>query len=236
MKEIRECGFRWNALQMQRDQARQDTDYTVNRLPQGSQVLAIAEGSGVNGDWASKVAVTRIVRQVEAYCHLKPGMELMTRAAWVSGLCACEEFVRELPEVPLMFLPHWTLIAAHVDESGRASIAGFGDSKIWHLTQEGLHPLLAKRLPVFDGVGRTRYAEHFEKRLETESIALQPGERLILATRGIETVRPAKRATILTQPLDQALESLLAAIRIAKKRRQDNVTVVILEYLGAGSP
>ncbi|WP_273457148.1 hypothetical protein, partial [Nevskia ramosa] len=105
--------------------------------------------------------------------------------------------------------------------------------KIWHLTHESLNPLLAQRSPGLKGVSRTRYAEQFEQRLETESISLQPGERLILASRGIETVRPDKLATILAQPLDQALESLLAAIRIAKKRLQDNV---ILDYLGGGSP
>lgn len=236
MKEFWMCGFRWNALQMQGGRACQDTDYSVKRLLQGSQVLALAEGSGVNGDWASKVATSRIVRQVEHRCQRMPGFELMTRTDWVGGFSACEEFVRELPDVPLPFFLTWTLIAAHADASGGVSIAGVGDSKIWHLTHESLNPLLAQRGPGFKGVSRTRYAEHFEKRLETESIALQPGERLILATRGIETVRPAKRATILAQPLDQALESLLAAIRIAKKRRQDNVTVVIFDYLGAGSP
>lgn len=153
-----------------------------------------------------------------------------------------------------------TLVGAALTEAGLQWIS-VGDSPFW-LYRDGklirlnddhsMAPILAEQ--VKQGKMTADEAAHHPQRnalrsavigdslplidLKDEPIALQPGDRLVLSSDGLETLSEDEIVTVLREGADDGpellAERLLAAVEARNKKGQDNTTVIVIEPFGPG--
>ncbi|MGE5147230.1 MAG: PP2C family protein-serine/threonine phosphatase [Candidatus Eiseniibacteriota bacterium] len=153
-----------------------------------------------------------------------------------------------------------TLVGAAFTEAGLQWIS-VGDSPFW-LYRDGklirlnedhsMAPILAEQ--VRQGKLTADEAAHHPQRnalrsavigdtlplidLKEQPIALEPGDRLVLSSDGLETLAEDEIAAVLREGADDGpellAERLLAAVEARNKKGQDNTTVIVVEPFGPG--
>jgi hypothetical protein len=154
-----------------------------------------------------------------------------------------------------------TLVGAAITEGGLQWIS-VGDSPFWLFrgdrlirlnADHSMAPLLAEQVAA--GKMSAEEAAHHPQRnalrsavigdslplvdLKDTPMALEPGDRLVLSSDGLETLSDDEIAEVLREGAADDPESLaarlLAAVEARNRKGQDNTTVVIVEPFGAGA-
>ena len=223
--------LRWNALLLQGRRRRQEDAIRAELPVDDRLVFALADGLGGHsrGNDASRTAVDEAVRlQIARDLDTAPDA-----SGWRSLFGDVHDAVRAIPDPREAFgSPAATLIAGHLHRSGTCSLAAVGDSSAWLIQADGTVVRLfgcygsgsLVPSPVGDRTFRESAVEHM-------ALTLQPGDRLVLASDGIESLPEARIEEILRLPFDQVLPALSTAIVHRAEEHQDNLAVLVIDLL-----
>ncbi len=244
---------RFAAGQITGDRDYQEDDYGLieggGPDADGADVLLLADGMGghVSGDTASRMVVNAFV---ETYGRTEGQIADRLRACLFAANDALADATRRNPELTGMGA---TVAAAVVSQRGLEWIS-VGDSPLWLFRDGRLHRLNADHsmAPVLENlvkVGRmtekqaamdsNRHAlrsavmgdEIHLIDVSPQPVAVRNGDRVLLASDGLMTLKDEEIARILRgmsdRPLNDAAGSLMDAVEAADEPYQDNTTVLL---------
>lgn len=223
--------IRWNSLLLQGRRRRQEDAIRAELPVDDRLVFALADGLGGHsrGNDASRTAVDEAVRLLIA----REPFTAPDAPGWRLLFQDVHHAVRALPDPREAFgAPAATLIAGHLYCTGTCSLAAVGDSSAWLIQADGTVARLFGSYgsgslvpsPVGDRTFHKSAVEHM-------ALTLQPGDRLVLASDGIESLPEARIEEILRLPFDQVLPELSTAIVQQADEHQDNLAVLVIDLL-----
>ena len=228
-------------------------DSRVNeRLESGFRLHVLADGMG--GEKGGQIASQTTCGAFQAFFETRPVSTNPEEDLWEAldvANGALAKVVRGQPELEGMGT---TLIALLLNEKTHAfSFISVGDSPLYRLSSSGLKRINANHAyaeeldrMVRDGrIHRKEAMEHPSRHALTSAImgkpiplvdtgsgVLKAGERLLMASDGIQTLRDREIEELLKgegRDLESAVKGLLRAVEEKDFFHQDNVTVILLE-------
>lgn len=192
-----------------------------------SAVLADGLGGYRCGDIAAELTVDQVLEELQLAVSDDPRRPtaVSLRAAAHKAHEAVNHYRQTHPECGRMAA---TLVAVSIDVTiDVLHYLAAGDGLLLGLTSWGVADLHRQQRTsgmVTCAVGYTLE----EMECPNEGIPLQPGDRFLLASDGIETLERPAIARLLRQAPDarSAVESLLAAIEAQASPKQDNATII----------
>lgn len=219
--------------------------------PRALCVLADGMGGHAGGEAASRLAVDTFVRIYRSRSDLG-SKERLRRALSAANEAIGEEAARD----PMLTGMGCTLVAARI-KAGRLGWISVGDSPMWRFAGGRLERLNADHSLKTDLEERVRRGEMSAaearedpqrhaltsavtgrpiSKIDLRQIALAPGDRILLASDGVETLEPdeieAVLARVSRQPPSVAVDALLDEVTARRAPHQDNTTVVIIDHPG----
>lgn len=208
-------------------------------------LVVIADGMGghAGGEIASRLAVRHFIAGYEASRSAAPPRRL--REALDAANAAILAAVNNRPDLEGM----GTTLVAVVRDDGKLFYISIGDSILWRLGRNGLERINAdhsfRAVLAAQGASPERIERHAQRNqllaalgddeldmvdCPETSVALAPGELLVLATDGIETLPVKEIADLIADAgMDPAgsVRALLNAVREAGHPQQDNTTIAV---------
>jgi len=222
--------FDYHTAQIQGTRPRQEDSCGIH-YDGGTLSAVLADGLGGYrcGDIAAELTVDQVLEELQHAVSDDPRRPpaVNLRAAARKAHDAVNHYRQTHPECGRMAA---TLIAVSIDDTtGLLHYLAAGDSLLLGLTSWGVADLHRQQRTsgmVTCAVGYTLE----EMECTDEGILLQPGDRFLLASDGIETLERPAIARLLRQAPDarSAVESLLAAIEAQASPKQDNTTIIAL--------
>lgn len=242
---------RFAAHQIQGGREYQEDDYGLIERggPDSDEVLLLADGMGgqVSGDIASRMVVKTFI---ETYPNMTAPIPNRLRACLEAANNALAEAIEANPELDGMGT---TVVAVVISQRGLDWIS-VGDSPLWLFREGQLRRLNADHsmAAVFADlvtVGRMTEEEaatdpkrhalrsavmgdeiHLIDR-SPQPVALERGDRVVLASDGLETLSDDEIACILqtmqNAPLAEVAKALIQAVEKVENPHQDNTTVLL---------
>ncbi len=232
----------------------QDAYATAVHEETGSTICVVCDGMGgvAGGAVASRVAVDTFMREFKAVLRADMNMDQIEAA--VSYACAlANDAVCEEAESNRSIAAMGTTLVAAVSVGDEAVVANVGDSRAYHISENGIRQITKDHSLVENMVDRGEITQeearhHPNRNLITRALgpdmisqcdiftcSLVPGEYLLLCTDGlVETVSDQE---ILFEVLygDDPMTCLDRLLTIAKTNgAPDNLTIVLMEKLQEG--
>ena len=243
--------------------AYQEDDFRLVGFPDGDPdgcdlLLVLADGMGGHrgGAQASRAAISAFV---DTFGEAAGGVGARLRVALDAANAAVGRYAADQPRYAGMGC---TLVACVVTDGAAAHWISVGDSPLWRLRgadERGLDRLNADHSmrPVFEDLVRLgRMAEdevdggaahQLRSALMGEQlklvdqaappVRLGPGDRIVLASDGLETLPEAeiRRLCAERRPAAAIVADLLAAVEAAGRQSQDNTTVIVYGHASAAA-
>lgn len=222
--------FDYHAGHIQGTRPGQEDNWGI-QYDSGMLRAVLADGLGCDrcADIAAELTVDQVLEELQVAVSDDPRRPpaVNLRAAARRAHEAVNRYRMTHPECDRMAA---TLVAVCVDDAtGQLHYLAAGDSLLLGLTfwcVADLHRQQQTAGLVTCAIGYTLE----EMECPNEGIPLQPGDRILLASDGIETLERPAIARLLRQALDarSAVESLLSAIEAQASPKQDNATIIAL--------
>ena len=220
------------------------------------RVLLVADGMGghAGGATASRTVIEAFA---EAFRDTRGAISKRLEDSLWRANRAVANAVRESPSLRGMGA---TLVAAHIASGGFLRWLSVGDSPMWHLSNgklmrlnrdHSMTPLLRQlvELGYMTPDEAAMDGRHHRLRsvvmgadiplidLQDDAVELEPGDVLIVASDGIETLGENEMTAIATANATSSTDivtELLGAVRARRMPRQDNATVVVYVHRPRG--
>lgn len=221
-----------NTAQLQGGRPRQEDAFLVRQIRDGLIVL-VADGLGGHeqGDEASRVGCMAACKSLENAQLRSRGWNSLLRKAFLSA----HKAVQKIP-APHRLSPAATLVGGVIStDEGKFYCANVGDSGAW-LVRDGQGRRLLEPQRDDGGVVQA-LGLNIDPRGSaidiTDPVVLRPGDSILLASDGIETLDPANLAELLAGKSAQGgCEALVQMLLARKAPHQDNCTLIVV---GVGS-
>jgi PPM family protein phosphatase len=212
--------------QIQGRRKRQEDAWCALSLDDGGSLVAVADGLGGHpaGDRASREALEVFERE-----FLRRRSGTGTPGDWLrDSLLAVHRHLLQAQDDDRSLIGMATTLIAVYCRDGRLSLVSVGDSYLLVLRAGRL--IRVNTLHTEDGAITSCVGFSLTQMDMANDLALEPGDRLLLATDGIAVLDPDRLAQILAGAVDaqQAVEAVLDGVQTIDHPAQDNATVVAL--------
>lgn len=211
--------------QIQGTRMRQEDCWSLERLDDGAMLAVVADGLGGHpgGDIASREGVAEVKR---AFLEQRAAAEAQPREWLKQAVMAADQHLRSLQRADAELHGMATTLVALYLRAGEFWAASVGDSYL--LLQRRGQLLVLNELHAEGGGVTSCVGFHLSRVDLADRLAVEPGDRFLLASDGIATLEAGEIGALLGAAPDPegAVRDVLRAVEDAALPNQDNVTLV----------